>query len=115
LGGAHVESLADLLRTFNHQNGVRVAYKPFYNRLAVPGRAGRRRGAFERRPRCLIADVPLTAAAETPFMLPIVQAILTYVAAHNEKGTPFTWTKTAADILDKLRRFGIRTQQVHGQ
>jgi len=42
-------------------------------------------------------------------------AILAYVAAHNEKGTPFTWTKTADDILDKLRRFGIRTQQVHGQ
>jgi len=43
------------------------------------------------------------------------EAILAYVATHNEKGTPFTWTKTADDILDKLRRFGIRTQQVHGQ
>jgi transposase len=43
------------------------------------------------------------------------EAILAYVAAHNEKGTPFTWTKTADEILDKLRRFGIRTQQVHGQ
>jgi hypothetical protein len=37
LGGAQVESLADLLRTFNHQNGVQVAYKAFYNRLAGRG------------------------------------------------------------------------------
>ncbi len=37
LAGERVESLADLLRTFNHQNGVRVAYKPFYNRLARTG------------------------------------------------------------------------------
>jgi hypothetical protein len=36
-------------------------------------RAGRRSGSSERRPRCLIAGVPLTAAAETPFMLPIVR------------------------------------------
>ena len=32
-----VESLADLLREFNHQNGITVAYKAFYNRLARPG------------------------------------------------------------------------------
>jgi transposase len=42
-------------------------------------------------------------------------AILDYVAVHNDKHTPFTWTKTADEILDKLRRFGLRTQQVHGQ
>jgi transposase len=42
-------------------------------------------------------------------------AILAYVAVHNDKQTPFTWTKTADEILDKLRRFGLRTQQVHGQ
>lgn len=42
-------------------------------------------------------------------------AILAYVAAHNEKGKPFRWTKTADEILDKMRRFGIRTQQVHAQ
>jgi hypothetical protein len=34
LGSGRVESLADLLRAFNHQNGVEVAYKAFYNRLA---------------------------------------------------------------------------------
>jgi transposase len=40
-------------------------------------------------------------------------AILEYVEAHNEDGRPFRWTKTADEILEKLRRFGIRTQQVH--
>jgi len=38
---------------------------------------------------------------------------LAYVAAHNEKGAPFRWTKTADEILDKMRRFALRTQQVH--
>jgi transposase len=40
-------------------------------------------------------------------------AILAYVEAHNEKGKPFKWIKTADEILDKMRRFGLRTQQVH--
>lgn len=43
------------------------------------------------------------------------QAILEYVEAHNEKRKPFRWTKTADEILDKMRRFGLRTQQVHAQ
>jgi transposase len=43
------------------------------------------------------------------------EAILAYVSAHNAKGKPFRWTKTADEILDKIRRFGLRTQQVHGQ
>jgi putative transposase len=42
------------------------------------------------------------------------EAILTYVEAHNENGKPFKWTKTADEILEKMRRFGLRTQQVHG-
>jgi transposase len=42
-------------------------------------------------------------------------AILAYVEAHNEKGKPFKWTTTADEILDKMRRFGLRTQQVHAQ
>ena len=37
LGCGRVESLADLLRAFNHQQGVTVAYKAFYNRLARVG------------------------------------------------------------------------------
>ena len=42
-------------------------------------------------------------------------AILAYVAAHNARGIPFKWVKTADEILDKMRRFGLRVQQVHGQ
>jgi hypothetical protein len=44
LAGADVESLADLLRTFNYQHGVQVAYKAFYNRLARLGFATFMRG-----------------------------------------------------------------------
>jgi transposase len=40
-------------------------------------------------------------------------AILDYVATHNERNRPFRWTKTADEILDKMRRFGLRTLQVH--
>lgn len=42
-------------------------------------------------------------------------AILAYVNAHNGRGTPFNWVKTANEILDSMRRFGLRVQQVHGQ
>jgi transposase len=42
------------------------------------------------------------------------KAILDYVASHNERNKPFRWVKTADEILEKLRRFGLRTQQVHG-
>jgi len=41
-------------------------------------------------------------------------AILEYVEAHNEKGKPFIWTKTADEILEKVMEFGKRTQRVHG-
>jgi len=37
LASGRVESLADLLRAFNYQQGVEVAYKAFYNRLARVG------------------------------------------------------------------------------
>ena len=39
-------------------------------------------------------------------------AILAYVDAHNERGIPFKWVKTADEILEKMRRFGLRVQQV---
>ena len=42
-------------------------------------------------------------------------AIAEYVEAHNETGKPFKWTKTADEILEKMRRFGMRTQQAHDQ
>jgi transposase len=41
------------------------------------------------------------------------QAILDYVEVHNDEGKPFIWTKTADEILDKLREFGERTLKVH--
>ncbi len=48
LASGKVESLADLLREFNHQNGVTVAYKAFYNRLAHAGFANFMRQMFIR-------------------------------------------------------------------
>lgn len=48
LAGGNVESLADLLREFNHQNDVCVAYKAFYNRLARAGFADFMREMFVR-------------------------------------------------------------------
>jgi transposase len=41
-------------------------------------------------------------------------AIVDYVEAHNERSKPFTWTKTADQILTSVRRFAQRTLQVHG-
>ena len=43
------------------------------------------------------------------------QAILEYVEVHNEARRPFKWTKTADEILEEMRRFGVRTQKVHGE
>jgi len=37
-----------------------------------------------------------------------------WIQAWNDDPKPFVWTKTADEILDKMRRFGLRTQQVHG-
>ena len=42
-------------------------------------------------------------------------AITEYVEAHNDEAKPFRWTKTADEILEKMRRFGLRTQQAHGK
>lgn len=48
LACGQVESLADLLRAFNHQHEVQVAYKAFYNRLARVGFAAFMRGMLAR-------------------------------------------------------------------
>jgi transposase len=42
-------------------------------------------------------------------------AILAYVDARNKRDTPFKWVKTADEILDNMRRFGLRLQHVHPQ
>jgi hypothetical protein len=36
LGALRVETIADILRTFNAQTGLNIQYKAFYNRLAQP-------------------------------------------------------------------------------
>ncbi len=41
-------------------------------------------------------------------------AIFEYIEAHNEEGKPFVWTTPADEILEKVKRFGLRTVQVHG-
>lgn len=43
------------------------------------------------------------------------QAIYEFLDAHNDSPTPFKWVKTADEILDSMRRFGLRVQQVHGK
>lgn len=42
-------------------------------------------------------------------------AIIEYVEAHNDEKKPFKWTKTADQILDKVREFGLRTLRVHAE
>ena len=42
-------------------------------------------------------------------------AIGKYVEVHNEEAAPFVWTKTADEILDKVREFGQRTLRVHAE
>ncbi len=46
---------------------------------------------------------------------PLRAAILAYVEAHNTRNRPFKWVKTAEEILDSMRRFGLRVQQVHSR
>lgn len=41
------------------------------------------------------------------------KAILDYVETHNESGKPFKWTRSADEILEKMRRFGLRTMDAH--
>jgi transposase len=42
-------------------------------------------------------------------------AIANYVQAHNEEPKPFRWTKSADEILAKVRRFGERTLMAHSE
>lgn len=42
-------------------------------------------------------------------------AIYDYVEVHNEEGKPFVWTKSADEILDRVREFGERTLKLHGE
>ena len=40
-------------------------------------------------------------------------AIEQYLDAHNEDPKPFTWTKTADEILESIARFATRTLIAH--
>jgi transposase len=42
-------------------------------------------------------------------------AIANFVQAHNEEPKPFRWTKSADEILAKVRRFGERTLMAHSE
>jgi hypothetical protein len=37
------------------------------------------------------------------------KAIRSYLSIYNENPRPFTWTKTAEQILDSVKRFCLRT------
>lgn len=43
----------------------------------------------------------------------IRRAIAEHIDAHNERGRPFKWIRSADEILAKVQRFGLRTQQAH--
>ena len=62
----------------------------------------------------LLTEKALKRGSHTS-ILQLRTAILAYVDAHNTRGAPFSWVKTADEILDRMRRFGLRVQQVHGQ
>src|SRR5215216_3648419 len=62
----------------------------------------------------LLTEKALKRGSHTS-MVQLRAAILAYVDAHNERDTPFRWVKTADEILDSMRRFGVRVQQVHGR
>jgi hypothetical protein len=75
LGAGRVETIADILRTFNAQTGLRTQYKAFYNRLAQP--------AFPRFMRQIYRDIlrnfsvnilrPATDGKLAPFQDVVVQ------------------------------------------
>ena len=60
----------------------------------------------------LLTDEALTRRSFTS-VPQLRRAIREYIDAHNEDCRPFQWTKTADEILDKVREFGERTLAVH--
>jgi transposase len=62
----------------------------------------------------LLTEEALRRGSHTS-ILELRAAILAYVDVHNDEGKPFTWTKTADEILEKMRRFGLRTQKAHSE
>src|SRR4029434_3087134 len=62
----------------------------------------------------LLTDKALKRGSHTS-IAQLLASILAYVEAHNDRRTPFKWVKTADEILDKMKRFGLRVEQVHGR
>ena len=60
----------------------------------------------------LLTDEALRRGSHTS-IAQLRAAIEEYVEVHNEEAAPFVWTKTADEILDKVREFGQRTLRVH--
>ena len=43
----------------------------------------------------------------------LIEAIEAYIAHHNEEPIPFIWTKTAKQIITKVRRGRVALETVH--
>jgi hypothetical protein len=84
-----VDSIADLLREFNHQNGTSVAYKAFYNRLALAGFAEFMRRLFG----CLLGQLAVrTLEAEADSALAAFEDIIV------QDGSSFALKATLAGV-----------------
>ncbi len=90
LAAGNVESLADLLREFNHQNHVTVAYKAFYNRLARPGFAKFMRQMFMR----LVGQLSIRALAPEGHA-----AVARFEDIVIQDGSSFALKKTLRDVF----------------
>jgi len=42
----------------------------------------------------------------------LTQAIPGYIEIRNEEPNPFTWVRTAAEILDAVKRFCLKTENI---
>jgi transposase len=62
----------------------------------------------------LLTDEALRRGSHTS-VTELRAAIATYVEAHNDEAKPFRWTKSADEILAKVRRFGERTLAAHSE
>lgn len=101
LGSGKIESLADLLREFNHQNGVAVAYKAFYNRLARASFVTFMRQMFARLIEHLSIQTltPAGRTALTRFKDIVIQDGSSFAVKHKLRGVfpgRFTTTEPAA-------------------
>jgi hypothetical protein len=116
LGGGRVESLADVLRAFNYQNGVTVANKAFDNRLA---RAGFATFMQQMPPRLLAPprlggrhsdEVVAWPTAEISFIDPRFATTIVHGVGPGEPGFEEAYAKTQKDtqIWDIAGIYGLQ-------